>query len=365
LRARPIHVVSILAIFASLVIGLGARTEVRAGTLPNISGRWYANGNPTAACHISQSGNSVSLTNEQGATATGHFVDPSRLSTNWGFMNRITGTISSDLRRITWSNGTYWSRPSTSPLTPVATPSPTPSPEPLRVSVHVRNNATNPIYVHRASLTNGWQPFTYAQCVSFRNVATRVVTVVDFSFVVTNRNGGVEADYGWADKGTFTPPVDINNHCFGGWLWAPHVVRRMTDESVRVTHVTFADGTSWQPGMPFLRGFTTSGAPLPQPTVQSQENGAPEESATHEHLDNLLGLAFENRPSGVYVKFVAPGSPSAAAGIRQGDRIVSIGSNKVSSVTDVRTILSMTPKGTSVPMLLDRDGETLNVTVTP
>jgi len=371
LRAHRPDALTVAAICASLAIAFGVVTEVRAGTLPDISGRWYANGNPGASCRISQSGTSVSLTNERGVTATGSFVNPSTLSTDWGFMNggRITGTISSDLRHITWSNGTYWSRASAVPYTAVATPAPTPkptpSPEPLRVSVRVRNNDASPIYVYRASLTNGYQAFTYSQCVSFRNVSTRVVAAVDFAFVVTNRNGGDEANYGWVDKGTFTPPINIDDHCFGGRLWAPHVVRRMTEESVRVTQVTFADGTSWKPGMPFLRGYSTAGVRLAQPAMQNPENGPSDESAAHVHLDNSLGLAFEDRPTGVYVKFVAPGSAGAVAGVHQGDRIVSIGSNNVSSVNDVRTILGMTPKGASIPISLDRDGQRLNVSLKP
>lgn len=360
-----------MAICLSLAIAFGVWTEARAGTLPDISGTWYANGNPAASCHISQSGNSVSLSNERGTTATGSFAGPGTLNTDWGVFGggRVTGTISSDLRRISWSNGTYWSRPSAAPLTPAATPAPTPrptpSPEPLRVSVRIRNNNSNPIHVYRASLTNGYG-FTYAQCVSFRNVTTRVVTDVDFDFVVTNRNGEVEANYGWADKGTFTPPVNIDNHCFGGRLWAPRVVRRMTDESVRLTEVTFADGTTWKPGMQFLRGYAASGERLAQPIVQNQKSGgSSDQSVAPADLASVLGLHFENRASGVYVKFVAPGSASDAAGIRPGDRIVSIGSNNVSSVADVHTILGMTPTGTPIPMSLDRDGQTLNVSVKP
>lgn len=370
----------IAAVCASLAIAFGVLAQAHAGTLPDISGTWYANGNPVARCNISQSGSSVSLTNERGTSASGRFVDPGRLSTDWGIMNggQITGTISSDLRRINWSNGTYWSRPSSAPLTPVATPAPltpaatpaptprpTPSPEPLRVSVRVRSNNFSPIYVYAASLTNGYG-FTYAQCVSFRNVATKVVTAVDFAFVVTNRSGGVEADYGWTDKGTFTPPVNIDNHCFGGRLWTPRVVRAMANESVRVTQVFYADGTFWQPKMQFLRGYAASGKPLAQPVVESPSSGASnDESVAPPHPASLLGLSLEDRPSGVYVKFVAPGSAAAVADLRQGDRIVAIGSNKVSSVTDVRTILEMTPTGTSIPMSVERDGQTLNVSVNP
>jgi hypothetical protein len=254
---------------------------VCAGTLPDISGTWYANGNPAARCHISQSGNSVSLSNERGATATGHFAGPGTLETNWGVFGsgHVTGTISSDLRRINWNNGTYWSRPFTAPLTPAATPTPrpTPSPEPLRVSVRVRNNGSNPIHVYRASLANGYGS-AFLQCVSFRNITTKIVTVVDFDFVVTNGYGGVEANYGWTDKGTFTPPVNIDNHCFSGRLWAQRVVRRMTNESVRVTQVSFADGSIWKPGSQFLRGYAASGERLAQPIVQTSQSGSSDES---------------------------------------------------------------------------------------
>lgn len=359
----------ILPVAASLVVALALPVAMRAGTLPNISGTWYANGNPSARCRISQSGTSVSLTNEQGATATGSFIDPSTLDTRWGVFGggHVTGRISGDLRTITWSNGTYWSRPTTAPLvpaeTPRPTPKPTPSPEPLRVGVRVRNNEYSPIYVYAASLTNGYG-FNFAQCVSFRNVATHVVTDVNFDFVVTNREGGVEANYGWADKGTFTAPINIDNHCFSGRLWAPHVVRRMVNESIRVTAVTFADGTTWKPEMTFLRGYAASGASLPAPVPQNPKaEASSDESVAAADPARLLGFTLERRPSGVYVKFVAPGSASEAAGVRSGDRIVSIGSNRVSDAADVRAILDMTPKGTPIPMSLDRDGETLHVSI--
>ncbi len=281
MRSLRINYAGVATVCASLAIAFGMWTGVRAGTLPDISGTWYANGNPAARCRISQSGNWVSLTNEGGVTATGHFVNPSKLSTDWGLMNagRITGTISSDLRRIDWSNGTFWSRPTPAPLTPAATATPMPTPRPtptpaLRISVRVRNNDSNPIRVYGASLTNGFGS-SYLQCVSFRNITTKVVTDVDFDFVVTNGNGGVEANYGWTDKGTFTPPVNIDNHCFSGRIWAPRVVRRMTNESVRVMQVTFADGSSWKPGAHFLRGYSASGQRLPQPIAETPQSGGP------------------------------------------------------------------------------------------
>ncbi len=107
-----------------MVFALATLTAARAGTLPDISGAWFPNGNPTILCRISQSGSSVSLTDEHGATATGTFTDPSTLSTARGG-KQITGTISSDLQTITWSDGAYWSRAS-EPSTPEATPTPAP-----------------------------------------------------------------------------------------------------------------------------------------------------------------------------------------------------------------------------------------------
>ncbi len=265
-----------VAICASFVIALCASAQVRAGTLPDISGRWYANGNPGAVCHITQSGTSVSLVNEIGVRATGTFDNPSTLSTDWGVFKggRITGTISGNLRRINWSNGTYWTRANPAPIgptpaPPTPTPKPTPTPEPLRVNTRISDNHSNPVYLFAASLTNGSQPFTYRQCVSFRNITTKVVTEVEFQFVVTGYRGHVEANFDWLDKGTFTPPVNIDNHCFGGRLWPAHVVRAMTNETVHVRQVTFADDTVWKPGDQFLRGHSSSGTPLPQPTMQT------------------------------------------------------------------------------------------------
>jgi hypothetical protein len=253
----------------------------RAGTLPSIGGTWYANGDFKARCQITQSGSSVSLANQQGATAQGTFTSPSTLTTNWGMsVGTITGTISGDLRRINWSNGTFWSRPlapvpSQPVSSPVPTPSPTPGPEPLRVSIlPIAHNHASPIYIFGASLKNGYG-FNFSQCVSFRNVATKEVTEVDFSFVVTNRTGETEADFGWTDKGTFTAPISIENHCFSGRLWERHVVRRMTNEKIHVTQVVFADGTVWKAGAPFLRAYTASGERLAQPTMQSPEIPAP------------------------------------------------------------------------------------------
>lgn len=103
-----VRIARIIAGCVSLALAFAVRTTVHAGTLPDISGTWFANGDAAKRCSISQSGTSVSLTNELGATATGSFTDPGTLTTNWGPFSggTIIGRISGDLRVITWSNGT-------------------------------------------------------------------------------------------------------------------------------------------------------------------------------------------------------------------------------------------------------------------
>jgi hypothetical protein len=97
----------------------GTLAAVHAGTLPNISGTWYAQGDAAKRCHIEQSGLDVSFTNEIGSHAHGKFTDPSTLSASWpdwhnsagvGPRTTYTGTIGSGLSVIRWSNGTYWTR---------------------------------------------------------------------------------------------------------------------------------------------------------------------------------------------------------------------------------------------------------------
>jgi PDZ domain len=108
------------------------------------------------------------------------------------------------------------------------------------------------------------------------------------------------------------------------------------DVSCTVQAVHFTDGTVWQYGA--------------NPAASTETN-------------TLLGLVLIDGASGVVVKFVAPGSAGAAAGIRQGDRIVSIGANAVSSVSDVKTILDITSSSTPLPIVLDRGGQTVNATI--
>ena len=114
-----IRLVMTVAAAVVAVYVFGSFAAAYAGTLPDIEGTWYAQGNASKRCHIEQSGLNVSFVNEIGDRAQGKFTDPSTLSASWpdwhnsmnaGPHSTYTGHISSDLNTIRWSNGTYWTR---------------------------------------------------------------------------------------------------------------------------------------------------------------------------------------------------------------------------------------------------------------
>jgi hypothetical protein len=69
-----------------------------------LNGRWFHDGKPTS---ISVStGGSVTITNEQGQTSSGHMASDREIAITGG----LRGRVSHGGRRISWSNGTEWSR---------------------------------------------------------------------------------------------------------------------------------------------------------------------------------------------------------------------------------------------------------------
>ena len=69
----------------------------------DISGRWYHDGKPTS---VSMSpGGSVTITNEQGQTSSGHMMGG-----NIVIFGGPTGSLSHNGRSISWNNGTTWTR---------------------------------------------------------------------------------------------------------------------------------------------------------------------------------------------------------------------------------------------------------------
>jgi hypothetical protein len=168
---------------------------------------------------------------------------------------------------------------SSSTPSPTPSPSPTPTPEPLNVTSRADNNDASPIYIYKSGLGNT-SGNRYVQCLSFRNVSNKVATDVNLSFVVTNYNGVTEAEMDRLDKGKFTPPIGIDNHCWYGNLFPARVVRRMTTQTVRVKSVMFEDGTTWQPGTIFTRAYTGDGQPLASPTTVPGSAGLPPATST-------------------------------------------------------------------------------------
>jgi hypothetical protein len=80
-----------------------------AGRRTTLDGTWFANGDPSRACSISQQFGALNFVNENGNTASGNFDGPNHLTATW--QGQLIGaTISADGTRINWSNGTFWSR---------------------------------------------------------------------------------------------------------------------------------------------------------------------------------------------------------------------------------------------------------------
>jgi serine protease Do len=74
-----------------------------------------------------------------------------------------------------------------------------------------------------------------------------------------------------------------------------------------------------------------------------------------------LGLP---KDKGEIVANVEPGGPAARAGIRQGDVILSVGGREVDYDNSLSYLIATTPIGTSVPLLLIRDGKRMTVNAT-
>ncbi|MGB0125428.1 MAG: hypothetical protein WA419_17355 [Silvibacterium sp.] len=66
---------------------------------PNLTGKWFPNGNRSRSCTIQQHHGNLSLQNEIGQSATGSFNGRRTITTNWAGTT-IGGTISRDGNRI-------------------------------------------------------------------------------------------------------------------------------------------------------------------------------------------------------------------------------------------------------------------------
>jgi len=73
----------------------------------NLSGRWFRNGQATSI-NVAPDGRNFTITNEWGLPGAGYITRSGELKIpSW----RVTGYLSKNGQRISWSNGTEWTRP--------------------------------------------------------------------------------------------------------------------------------------------------------------------------------------------------------------------------------------------------------------
>ncbi len=158
------------------------------------------------------------------------------------------------------------------------TTAPTPAPfvpEPIHISTYRDvTKQTAPVVIYKES-TESKSDRTYAECISFRNIADRPIVAVRFEFrMLDDFRGTVESFTGSLD-GTFTQGINIDDKCFSGALWAVSRIRQMRSVEVRVTAVRFDNDAIWEPGKSFTKTFSTAGSRLDAPVQISGNTVTP------------------------------------------------------------------------------------------
>ena len=148
------------------------------------------------------------------------------------------------------------------------------------------------------------------------------------------------------DAGKFSPGVTIKHRYRrrGGNVVSSPLLSPVTLHcSVAAVH--FVDGTDWTPSVAAAASPSTpAGAP---PALFG---------------DGYLGVRFEQRADGVYCSLVMPASPAANAGLHQGDRLASIESNNIATLSDALQLISGTPPGTKLHLTVMRKSEPVQLT---
>lgn len=100
--------VLILAAAACVAVLEGTAVAQMGGNASGFVGAWCAQGDQTKHASISSNGVFMNLTNENGDSSIGNLQGSNQISApGWQF---VTGTLTSDGKRINWSNGTFWAR---------------------------------------------------------------------------------------------------------------------------------------------------------------------------------------------------------------------------------------------------------------
>jgi S1-C subfamily serine protease len=75
--------------------------------------------------------------------------------------------------------------------------------------------------------------------------------------------------------------------------------------------------------------------------------------------------AKEDEDAGVTIKEVMPGGAAAAAGLKAGDRLLTLDGRWTDSVADLYTAAGFVKPGTAVKVVLTRDKKEMTLTVKP
>jgi hypothetical protein len=103
-----ISVLFVIAIISSVALSLSGLAQAANGQGSGFVGAWCPQGDPAKHASISYNGAFFNLTNENGDSSIGNLQGSNRISApGWQF---VVGTLSSNGRRIDWTNGTFWAR---------------------------------------------------------------------------------------------------------------------------------------------------------------------------------------------------------------------------------------------------------------
>ncbi len=111
-------------------------------------------------------------------------------------------------------------------------------------------------------------------------------------------------------------------------------------------------------GMPMFPPGQRGGRYLPGPNGQGR--------ITPQVADQgYLGITGVTSPNGgAEVTQVQAGSPAAAAGLTEGDRIVSVNGMQVAGMGQLANVIAATQPGTQISLQVDRNGSTITLTAT-
>ena len=141
-------------------------------------------------------------------------------------------------------------------------------------------------------------------------------------------------------------------------------IRRPAGRDLFITCVTTATNCIWSRATPAsFFAVVLSGQAKYTITPWKTDAGLPAPSYRL-HTELGSGLSFENSPGGVRVDFIMADCPSAKAGVRIGDLVVSIDGEPTRNALDAfARVRKPSDEASSLELLVRRDGQDLKLTV--